>query len=257
MVPKISSCSISLILCLLLSLPAWAQGGNASGSRQGTAAKKKEKKKVEIEYPLYNGLSVGLDLWGIGGKLLGGDCLSSEASVDVNLKNRYFPTVEIGYGAADSWSDRGIHYKTSAPYFRIGADYNTLYNKKHGNMLMVGLRYGTTRFDYDVTSAGPDDPIYGGTAGNPVLTDDVWKESRPYIHKGMKGSMGWAEFCVGLRAHVCKSLYMGWSLRFRFKMSGGGDTYGDPWYVPGFGQYNSKATGITYTLIYKLPSKKL
>ncbi len=36
------------------------------------------------------------------------------------------------------WSDKGIHYKTGAPYFRIGMDYNALYNKKHGNMILVG-----------------------------------------------------------------------------------------------------------------------
>ncbi len=31
--------------------------------------------------------------------------------------------------------------------------------------------------------------------------------------------MQWAEFCVGIRAHVWKDLYMGWALRFKFRLS--------------------------------------
>ena len=82
-------------------------------------------------------MSVGLDLWGIGSSVFGGDFLSSEVAVDVNLKNRFFPIAELGYGSTDTWSDKGIHYKSNAPYFRIGMDYNTLYKKQHGHMLLV------------------------------------------------------------------------------------------------------------------------
>ena len=160
---------------------------------------------------------------------------------------------ELGYGSTDTWSDKGIHYKSNAPYFRIGMDYNTLYKKQHGHMLLVGLRYGVSSFKYDVDALGLDDPIYGGIVGNPNLDDEIWGGSLPYNHKGMKGSMQWAEFCVGIRAHVWKALYMGWSLRFKFKLSASADEYGDPWYVPGFGKYGSNTMGVTYTITYKLP----
>lgn len=69
----------------------------------------------------------------------------------------------------------------------------------------------------------------------------------------MKGSMQWAEFCVGIRAHVWKDLYMGWALRFKFRMSSSVAEHGDPWYVPGYGKYNGNTTGVTYTITYKLP----
>ena len=75
-------------------------------------------------------------------------------------------------------------------------------------MLLVGLRYGVSSFKYDVDALGLDDPIYGGIVGNPNLDDEIWGSSLPYNHKGMKGSMQWAEFCVGIRAHVWKALYM-------------------------------------------------
>lgn len=132
-------------------------------------------------------------------------------------------------------------------------DYNTLYKKQHGHMLLVGLRYGVSSIKYDVDALGVDDPIYGGIVGNPNLDDEIWGGSLPYSHKGMKGSMQWAEFCVGIRAHVWKALYMGWSLRFKFKLSASADKYGDLWYVPGFGKYGSNTMGVTYTITYKLP----
>ena len=251
---KILSYSISLALCLLMFLPLRAQNGNPTVPPQGAPPKKEKKDaKEEVHYPLYNGMSVGLDLWGIGSSVFGGDFLSSEVSVDVNLKNRFFPIAELGYGSTDTWSDKGIHYKSNAPYFRIGMDYNTLYKKQHGHMLLVGLRYGVSSFKYDVDALGLDDPIYGGIVGNPNLDDEIWGGSLPYNHKGMKGSMQWAEFCVGIRAHVWKALYMGWSLRFKFKLSASADEYGDPWYVPGFGKYGSNTMGVTYTITYKLP----
>lgn len=254
---KISSYSISLLLCLLIAIPLSAQQNYYSSQNTGRnrpqRAKKEEKKKPEVEYPLYNGTSVSLDLWGPGSKLLGSDHMSAEAIVDVDLKHRYFPTLEVGYGTSDAWNDEGIHYKTGAPYFRIGADYNALYNKKHGHMILVGLRYGFTAFKYDVAAMGLDDPIYGGSVGNPNLEDDIWGGSLPYDYRGMKGTMHWAEFNIGIRAHVGKSVYMGWGLRMRFRLSASTGQYGDPWYVPGFGKYGSKSTGIYYTITYKLP----
>lgn len=251
---KILNYSISLAFCLLLSLPLQAQNSDISAPPANTPPKKEKKEaKEEVHYPLYNGISVSVDLWGPGSKLFGSDFFSSEVAVDVNLKNRFFPIVELGYGNTDTWSDKGIHYKTGAPYFRIGMDYNALYNKKHGHMILVGLRYAATSFKYDVEALGINDPEYGGSLGNPNLIDGIWGNSLPFNYKGMKGSMQWAEFCVGIRAHVWKDLYMGWALRFKFRMSSSVAEHGDPWYVPGYGKYNGNTTGVTYTITYKLP----
>lgn len=248
---KILNCSISLLLLLATALSAGAQNGTPS-DRENASRKKKEKKE-EVYYPLYNGLSVGVDLWGIGGSVLGSDFLSSEVAVDVNLKNRYFPIAEVGYGTTDTWSEKGTHYQSSAPYFRVGMDYNTLYNKKHGHRLLVGLRYGASSFKYDVEAASPDDPTHGRSPGAANLEDEIWGGTLPYSHKGMKGSMQWAELCVGIRAHIWKAIYMGWSMRFKFKLSASSDKYGDPWYVPGFGKYGSNTLGVSYSITYKLP----
>lgn len=259
MARKISNCSISLLICLLIALPAGGQNNRVDAGRTASPGQKKEKKEpkklepTEMEYPLYNGVSVGIDLWGIGSKLLGGDNLSAEVCASVNLYNRFLPTAEIGYMRSNVDGDIATRYKTQAPYFRIGLDYNALYKRKHGHMITVGLRYAATSFKYDIQALGIDDPIYGGTVGNPSLEDDIWGGSLPYNHTGMKGSMQWIEFCAGLRARITPDLYMGWALRFKYKLSATTGQYGDPLYVPGYGKYGSNTVGVTYTIIYKLP----
>ena len=93
---RISNCFISLLFFLAAALPVAAQQNYTSqGQDSRPVATKKEKKKPEVVYPLFNGVSVSTDLWGPGSKLLGGDFLSAEVMVDVDLKHRYFPTVEI------------------------------------------------------------------------------------------------------------------------------------------------------------------
>lgn len=243
--------AISLVAaCLLTGLPMQAQNRNQSPASQ--PAPKEQKSTDEVSFPLYNGINVSVDLWGIGSKVLGGDFLSSEVAVDVNLKNRYFPVVELGYGGTDTWNDYGTHYKSNAPYFRIGMNYNAFYKKKFDNYLFVGLRYAISSFKYDIEALSVSDPIYGGETGNPNQSDDVWGGNVPFDHR-LKGTMQWCEFYAGIRAHIWKRLYMGWGVRFKFRLSSSNGEYGNPWYVPGFGKYDSKAMGITYTITYKLP----
>lgn len=245
---------ISLLCALWLFFPLKGTAQNYNNQRDTRpVATKKEKKAAEIEYPLYNGVFVGIDLWGIGSGLLGGNMTSSEVVACVDLKHRFFPTVEVGYGKTDEWSDDGIHYKSGAPYFRIGMDYNALYKKKHGHMILVGLRYGFSRFNYDIGSYELNDPIYGGPPMNPNISDDIWGGSVLYQHPGMKGSMQWLEVGVGIRTRVWRALYMGWGIKYHFKLSESKGRFGDPWYVPGFGKYGNNALGVQYTIMYKLP----
>lgn len=248
---KILDSFISLALCLLTAVPMQAQNGNQPPASNPP---KEQKQGTDVpDFPLYNGVTVSVDLWGIGSKVLGGDFMSSEVAVDVNLKNRFFPIAEVGYGGTDAWNDNGTHYKSSAPYFRIGLNYNALYKKKFDNFLFVGLRYAMSSFKYDIEALAVNDPVWGGSIGNPNQVDGVWGGSLPYNHKGMKGSMQWFEFCVGIRAHIWNRFYMGWGLRFKFRASSSTGVYGDPWYVPGYGKYGANTLGVTYTITYKLP----
>lgn len=179
-----------------------------------------------------------MDLFGLGSKLLGGDFLSSEVNVRVNLKKKFIPTVEIGFGQTDTWSDTGIPYKSAAPYFRVGADYNVV--KEY---LYVGLRYGFSSFKYDISSTPFSDPIYGGSMANPGLIDGIWGGSVPYHYNGLKSNMQGLSWWPESMFKSIKSFYMGWTLRFKFKTAGSISEHGNPWYVPGFGEYDSTNIG--------------
>jgi len=261
---RISPYIISLLLVLCATLPLRAQGtlndprggeriwSDKAQEQQKKQRKERERTPAEITYPLFSGISVGVDLIQPIRKLVGSEYYGFEAMGTVNLKGRFFPTLEMGYGKSDMTDEsKGIMYKASAPYTRIGFDYNFLYKKAHGNQVLVGLRYGFTSFSYDIV-----DPYDGNFALNANIEDDVWGDMIPYSHTGMKSTMHWIELSAGVRAKVWKQFYMGWSLRFRYKLSASTGEYGDPYYVPGFGKYGSNTIGVTYHLIYQLPFKK-
>lgn len=247
---------VSISLFLLFSVEVGAQ--NQQRPYVNPTPKRDQKKNVKEEpkeeVPLYNGTYVGVDLYGIGSKLFGSDFLSSEIDVVVNLKNMFLPTAEIGFATTDSWNDTGIHYKSSAPFFRIGVDYNTMSKKKEKNsFLYVGLRYGFSHMKYDINSMPIKDPAFGGEYENPSLGDIIWGGSAPYDHPGQKATMQWMELVAGVKVQIYKNFYMGWALRMKYKLYASVSEYGNPWMVPGFGKYGSNNIGVTYTLIYKLP----
>ncbi|KAA6324738.1 hypothetical protein EZS27_025969 [termite gut metagenome] len=221
-------------------------------SLQAQNAKSPEESEENI--PVYNGVYIGTDIYGIGNRLLGSDSFSAEISVDVNLKRKYFPVLEIGYGTTDAWGEAGTHYKSNAPYFRIGMNYNSRYRKNNESHWYAGIRYGTSGISYDVEQLSVKDPVWNESTGNnPALKDDVWRESIPYNYTGLKGSMQWFELVAGVRVQIHKNFMMGWSVRMKYRTSVSTSEYGNLWYVPGFGIYGSSNTAINYSLIYKLP----
>lgn len=133
-----------------------------------TAHAQNQQKKMdavtEDTIPLFRGMAVGVDIIGPV-QLMVSDYGQYEASLRVNLKDKYYPIFELGYGKADA-SDEStrINYKTSAPYFRIGVDCNLLKNKHDDYRLFGGFRYGFTSFKYDVSAPPVSDPVWGGEA---------------------------------------------------------------------------------------------
>ena len=190
----------------------------------------------------YQGTSIDVDILGAGMHFLGTDYMSAEVSMEANLKNRFLPRIEIGYGKFDETHDETqIHYKTSAPYFRLGMLYNVMHKKPHlPGFVAVGLMVGHSSFEYDVHA--------------PAMQDPSWEDVNiPFEYNGIKSNATWAELVINLRTKVYKSFSMGWSIRYKriFSSKKGENT--EPLYIPGFGKNKDSQWGITYNLIYKLP----
>ncbi len=218
-------------------------------------AAKNVKKKVQQlldTIPFYGGTYLGIDIAGIAASMFGSDTKSVEVQADVNLRNRYFPVVEIGYAQTDAESTYGTVYNSKGPYFRLGMNYKIKFRNRNESHLYVGARYAFSFFKYDVESVELTDPIWGGSS-DPNLSDDIWGGSVPFRLTGVNSSAHWMELVFGVRVKVWKDFMLGWSIRYKQRFSVKDGDMSTPAYVPGFGANKGSTFGITYSVIYKLP----
>lgn len=163
-----------------------------------------------------------------------------EAAIRMNFKDRFYPIVEIGYGSADNEDDAtGIRYKASAPYGRIGCDFNMLRDKHDIYRLYVGARYAYTSFSYDLSHPSP-------------LVDPTWGGNAAYEVKDVDCHYHWLEAVAGVQALIFKPVSLGWTVRYRARINQGFNDPGEPWYVPGFGKRGKSRIGFTFNLIVKI-----
>lgn len=162
-----------------------------------------------------------------------------EAAARLNIRGKYFPIAEVGIGSSNHTNETtNLHYKVNAPYFRLGLDYNVAKDVRSGNRIFVGVRYGFTTFKYDID--GPD------------LVDSYYGTSQPFSISGIRGTNHWGEVVAGLEARVWGMLHLGWSVRYRMRISNKEAASGSPWYVPGYGKNDTHALGGTFVIIFDI-----
>lgn len=193
----------------------------------------------KMQYPLLHSASVSVDIWDAAMRLFGQDYGLVGFAAELNMHNRYIPVFEAGLGMADHKpSGMGYTYKSPmAPYFRIGANYNFLYNSNPAYMLMAGVRYGFSTFRWEVTDIEVDSPYWQETA-----TTSIPRQS---------STAGWMELSLSLRVKLWKNISAGWTLKYHSLLHRSHTPYGEAWYVPGYGSRNGALTGafhITYTI---------
>lgn len=160
-----------------------------------------------------------------------------EAALRYNLKDKYFPIVEVGLGDCDKEEETtNLHYTTSAPYARLGLDLNMLKDKHDDYRVYVGIRAAYTSFKYDLTSAQ-------------TLTDPVWGDEVNIEATGQSCSYLWAELVAGVQARIIGPVHLGWSLRYKNRLHQSFGDAGEPWYVPGFGKRGASRLGGTFNII--------
>lgn len=220
-ISRLAISGILLVAALSFTLPADAQKGKQGKAEPDSIA-------------LFRGFSVSADV--VGPVMMAvGDYGQYEAALHLNLKDKYFPVVEIGYGKANHKEETTqLTYKTSAPYFRIGADFNVLKNKHDIYRLYVGARYAFTSFKYDLDSPGVKDP--------------VWGDVTPYTADGVKCSYHWIEAGLGVDVKIAGPVHLGWSLRYKQRLSANEGPLGKAWYVPGYGETGTTAFGALFNV---------
>ena len=186
--------------------------------------------------PFFRGFAVSADLVGLAQMQLS-DYGHYEGALRLNLHDQYFPIVEVGIGRANHQKDEvtGISYKTSAPYFRVGVDVNIMKNKHAPNRIFAGLRYGYTSYKVDVDREPFPDP--------------TWQWDVFYGVKDEPCSQQWAEILFGIDAKIMGPLHLGWSARYRNRLSHKDGRMEKTWYVPGYGIQDTSSLGVTFNVI--------
>ena len=159
-----------------------------------------------------------------------------EAALRLNLKDKYFPIFELGYGKANHSDDiTRITYKTSAPFGRVGIDFNLLKNKHDIYRLYGGVRYAYTNFKYEFF--------------HPGILDPVWGEEAEFRAKDISCYYHWLEAVVGVDATIWGPVHLGWSARYRKRLTYNDGDFGNSWYVPGYGKTGGSRLGGTFNII--------
>ena len=194
----------------------------------------------KMKYPLLVESTIGVDIWDPVMRIFGQEYGLIGFSADLNMHNRYFPAVEVGLGNASiAPSDKNFHFVSPmSVYFKIGANYNFIYNNNPAYKFFAGVRYGFTPFKWGISQADPA-PGYWGDTPSFSIPDQSW-------------TAGWFEFCLGLRVQLWKNISAGWTFRYHGILHQTKSEHGSPMYIPGYGSSTQPITG-SFTISYSIP----
>ena len=228
--------TLMTVIAFIIPLKTYSQGNVLEPEKPTQYVEISEEKPL---MDFFQGFSLSADIFPLGQKILS-DYGGIEGQIKLNLLNTYFPAIEIGYGNCNHTDgNTKIQYKTSAPFIRIGCDYNLLKNKFQDNLLYVGARYGFSAFKFDISG--------------PELTDPIWGGSEPFSYHGINTTSHWFEILIGAQVKIYKGFHMGWSVRYKHEVNTSKNEYAKPYYIPGYGTTtNSSAWGASYYLIFDL-----
>jgi len=221
---SISTSRLAVSLLLLLGLHAAA------------SAQPKIFRLEQDSIPLFQGLSLSFDLVGPAMLMLS-DHGEYEGALRINLHDQWFPTFEAGIGRANHERDEvtGITYKTTAPYFRIGMDWNILRNKHQANRIYAGFRYAFTAYKADIIRE--------------ELPDPIWQHMTGFGVKDLSCSQHWLEAVLGIDAAIFGPFHLGWTVRYKRRLHHSDVPIGQTWYVPGFGTYDNDQLAANFNVI--------
>lgn len=206
-----------------------------------SAAIKADKK---MQYPLWHSATVGVNVWDVAMRIFGQKYGLGSVWAELSLHNRYKPYFEFGMGDCNETPDgMNYTYKTSlSPYFKIGFNYNMLYNSNDRYQLLVGVRYGFTTFKWGI------DDI--------KIENSYWQENETFSIPSHSATAGYFELCAGLRVDIVKNFSLGWMVSYHSIIHQSKSSYGKPMYIPGFGKRGNNFGGM-FSLSYTFSLDKL
>lgn len=202
-------------------------------------------KVVGNVYPLLHAVTVGVDIWDPVMRVMGQKFGGASVWGEISFHNRFNPVFEFGLGVADDTpSAMNFTYSSPlAPYFKIGGNYNFLYNSNPDYQLLGVFRYGFTTFDYRIKDV--------------TLDNSYWGETETMSFPTRRSTAGYLEFGLGLKVKIVGPLSLGWTAKFHTIIHESKAPDGEPMVIPGYGKRNASLTGafsIMYTIGLNKPA---
>lgn len=201
-------------------------------------AREDVEKERNDSIPLYQGVNVKLDIAMpiIEAARSAGKIQDYEMAINVRLKNRFYPTLELGYALAECGAD-GAQHKGQGGFARLGMDLAIVKKGATENNLLVGLRVGGAYQHYDLT--------------NVQLQTDYWQSNSIDFYNQNRFDC-WGEIVVGCQVYLWKGLHMGWYGRVKLLFTRNvAEEQVLPYYVPGLGFRNDFNWGFNYYIGYR------
>jgi hypothetical protein len=140
------------------------------------------------------------------------------------------------------YSQYNYDYMSKGVFTRLGVDFNLLKPEvsKGKYWAGIGLRYGLSVFSSETPLFQHEN--YWGTVTSSVPS---------------KTSLGhFLEIAPGVKTELFKNFSMGWTIRLKLLISGGGGKDLRPIYFPGYGNGGNRTTaGISYYFTWNIPYK--
>lgn len=194
----------------------------------------------KMEFPLLHEVIVGFNFWDVAMRAFGQKYGLGDFWGEVSLHNRYFPYFAIGLGNInDTPALQNFTFKSGiAPYFKIGASYNFLYNSNPDYKLQMGLRYGFTTYKWGLE--------------NVTVDEGYWRDPSQYNLENQKNTAGYLEITLGLKVKVFKNISFGWHFIYHSILHESTNPHGEPMYIPGYGKRSGTVTG-NFSVMYTIP----
>lgn len=172
-------------------------------------------------YPLYCGLTVGVNFADAIMAAIGQKHQSYDISAMVSLHNWFFPVVEAGMGWGHHTDNNNLFKEKAYPsmYVKAGINYNFLYKSNPAYMAYLGLRFGVATCKWDKTDIRQ-------TSEDGTVT---------YLPNEMdlRCTSTYGEVLAGLKVKIAGDFSLGWNVRYRLGLHNSGGM--SPWFVPGYG----------------------
>lgn len=196
------------------------------------------KPKSKPVYPIYNGVTVGVNFGDVLNYALGHKYAGFDLHADVSLHNWFFPALELGVGYANDAPERkNFTYRVKPSFYaKAGINYNFMYKSDPAYQVFLGLRAAFSSFNWTVEDV--------------TVSNDYWQDSERFSMEQRHSTAFWGEALAGVKVKIVGNFSLGWTLRYKFPFHISTDGPDDPWYIPGYG---GNDFGFTISAMWTIP----